>query len=133
MGEQTIIRIDLKSPIPAYQQIGDAIRACLVEGQVRPGDRLPVVRELAADLGVHHNTVAEAYRQLAEEGWLELRRGRGATVRDRRQPKPKAGAEERFQQRMRELVAKALSEGLQRALIAAKLRALSRQLMGVER
>src|ERR1700730_19257747 len=85
MGERkTAIRIDLAAPTPAYRQIADAIRALLVAGELRPGERLPTVRQLAIDLAVHHNTVAEAYRILSEEGWVDLRRKRGATVVERR-------------------------------------------------
>jgi DNA-binding transcriptional regulator YhcF (GntR family) len=59
--------------------IADGLRALLVHGAFKTGDRLPTVRQLAIDLTVHHNTVAQAYRLLADEGWLDLRRHRGAT------------------------------------------------------
>ena len=72
------LRIALTANAPAYRQIVDAVRAVLVGGALRPGDQLPPVRQLALDLGVHFNTVAEAYRILAGEGWLDLRRQRGA-------------------------------------------------------
>lgn len=107
-----VIRIDLASPTPVYRQIADALRALMVEGALAPGDPLPTVRALAADLGVHHNTVAEAYRQLAAEGWLDLRRHHGARIKPREQPPPTAGAAERFTQRLRELIAKGRAEGL---------------------
>src|SRR5215475_2153528 len=80
------LRIDLSSTIPVYQQIADQVRAMLVAGQLSPGDRLPTVRQVAVDLGVNHNTVAEAYRNLADEGWLLLERGRGAVVTERSTP-----------------------------------------------
>ena len=75
-----VIRIDLASSVPAYRQIVNAIRALLVAGVFPVGDALPTVRRLAVDLGVHHNTVAEAYRVLSGEGWLDLRRRHGAIV-----------------------------------------------------
>jgi DNA-binding transcriptional regulator YhcF (GntR family) len=80
------------------------------------------------DLGVHHNTVAGAYRQLAEEGWLELRRGRGATVIERPAPAPTARAEGEFRQRLEELVVKALAEGVPAAAVSRELRARSTEL-----
>ncbi len=80
------IRIDLNSPVPATRQIADGLRVELVEGRLKPGDYLPSVRRIAMELGVHFNTVAEAYRVLASEGWLDLRHGRGATVVERTQP-----------------------------------------------
>jgi DNA-binding transcriptional regulator YhcF (GntR family) len=73
------------------------------------------------DLGVHHNTVAGAYRQLAEEGWLDLRRGRGAMVIERPTPDPSPRAEAEFRQRMEELVVKALAEGVPAGTVARDL------------
>ena len=64
------IRIDLNSDVPAYRQIVDAIRVLLVNGELQVGTGLPSVRRLAMELGVHFNTVGEAYRELAQEGWL---------------------------------------------------------------
>ena len=63
------IRIDPSSGIPAVRQIADNLRVLLVGGQLAPGAALPPVRRVAVELGVHFNTVAEAYRQLAAEGW----------------------------------------------------------------
>src|SRR5579872_7136434 len=64
-----ILRVDSNSSIPVYRQIVDGVRILLVNGELAPGDQLPPVRRLALDLGVHFNTVAEAYRTLEEEGW----------------------------------------------------------------
>lgn len=118
---QLVIKIDLARAIPVYRQIEDAVRALIVEGQLRAGDRLPTVRDLALDLAVHHNTVAQAYRELAEEGWLELGRRRGATVIDRAPPRSTAANRRLFAQRARELVAKAQADGLSRGEIATIL------------
>lgn len=115
------LRIDLESPTPAYEQIQSGVRAMLVAGDLQPGQRLPTVRELAVDLGVHHNTVAEAYRLLAVEGWLDLRRRRGATVLARPAPRPTADAKARFTRQLQELAAKAIGEGVARADVAKEL------------
>jgi len=116
-----MLRIDLASSVPVYEQIANGLRAELVAGQFGPGDRLPTVRALAIDLGVHHNTVAQAYRQLAEEGWLELKRHRGATVRERHHPPDRSEGTERFTRPLRELLAKALAEGLSRRVLIREL------------
>ena len=116
------LHIDLASPVPVYRQIARGLRILLVEGTLAPGHRLPTIRDLAIDLGVHRNTVAEAYRLLADEGWIELRRRRGATVLDRPLPSPAAGAWERWAQRLNELIAEALTEGLTPDRIATALR-----------
>ena len=118
-----LIQIDLASPTPVYRQIADAIRAHLAEGRVAPGDYLPTVRRLATDLAVHHNTVAQAYRVLADEGWLDLRRHHGARVQSR--PAPAGDADghglEQFAARLRELVAIARTQGLDPAALADAL------------
>ena len=123
------IQIDLNSPVPAYRQIVDAVRVLLVEGALAPGSSLPSVRRLAMELGVHFNTVGEAYRQLAEEGWLDLRHGRGATVIAR--GSPEAAAPERVQEfrtQLRSLIARMRSAGVPAARIAAELRSLTERL-----
>jgi GntR family transcriptional regulator len=114
-----ILRIDLAAATPAYEQIVSGLRAILVAGGFEPGDQLPTVRQLAVDLSVHHNTVAEAYRMLAAEGWLELKRGRGATVLGRATPEPAAGSKEKFSRSLRELVAKAMADGVPESAIAS--------------
>lgn len=81
------VSLNLESPIPAYRQIADDLRRHLVDGRLKPGDLLPPIRQLALDLGVHFNTVALSYRLLADEGWLELKRRRGATVIARNAPR----------------------------------------------
>ena len=81
------VSLNLDSSVPAYRQIADEVRRHLVDGQLEPGDLLPPIRQLALDLGVHFNTVALAYRLLADEGWLELKRRRGATVIARNAPR----------------------------------------------
>ena len=81
------VTLNLESSIPAYRQIADDLRRHLVDGQLKPGDLLPPIRQLALDLGVHFNTVALAYRLLADEGWLELKRRRGASVIARNAPR----------------------------------------------
>jgi DNA-binding transcriptional regulator YhcF (GntR family) len=81
------VSLNLDSPVPAYRQIANDLRRHLVEARLKPGDLLPPIRQLALDLGVHFNTVALAYRLLADEGWLELKRRRGAAVIARDAPR----------------------------------------------
>jgi DNA-binding transcriptional regulator YhcF (GntR family) len=120
------ITIDFNSAIPVYRQIVDALRHLLVSGALKPGDPVPTVRQLAIDLGVHFNTVAQAYRLLAEEGWLDLKRRRGAVVLDRRQPAaPSKERQKQALQRLRELTAQLQSEGIPANQIATQLRKLA--------
>lgn len=120
------IRIDPDSPVAAVRQIVDAMRVELVEGRLKPGDTLPSVRRAAIDLGLHFNTVAEAYRQLAEEGWLELKHGRSARVADRQQPRATRQTVEGYRQRLRELVSQMRAAGIPEDSIASELKLISR-------
>ena len=130
MAARSIIRIDLSSSVPAYRQIADAIRARLVNRALKPGAQLPPVRQLAADLAVHHNTVAEAYRILAEEGWLDLRRRRGAVVLERATPSASAKDRGALRQRLRGLIAEMCTAGVSIASIREEFDAIARQLAG---
>jgi GntR family transcriptional regulator len=120
------ITVDIKSPIPVYRQIVDAMRHLLVSGALEPGDQVPTVRQLALDLGVHFNTVAQAYRTLSEEGWLDLKRRRGATVLDRRTPStPSKEQQGHSFQRLQQLTAQLRAEGIPSKQIARQLRKLA--------
>jgi GntR family transcriptional regulator len=123
------IRIDTSSLIPAYRQVADQLRTLAVESVIRPGDTLPPIRRLALELGVHFNTIAEAYRVLEQENLLEITHGHGARVMDRTPPR-RAEPEslENFRQRLRELVASVRVHGLSTRQIMAELRVLAKGL-----
>lgn len=128
MTARATLRVDPASPTPVYRQIVDGIRSQLVDGRLAPGDALPTVRDLALDLGVHFNTVAEAYRLLSTEGWLDLRRRRGAVVTARKTPKPAPNAREAFAARLRQMIAQVRAEGLALPAIARELDEMSHEL-----
>ena len=121
MAQELRIRVDLNSEIPVYRQIVNTIRIMLVSGSLKPGAELPSVRRVARDLGVHFNTVAESYRILAEEGWLDLRHGRSARVIERNVPTPSPAALEEFQHRLRALVAEIVAKGTDPKNVAAEM------------
>ncbi len=74
------IEVDFRSKEPIVDQIRKQIRFLIATGRLRPGDQLPTVRQLAADLRVNFNTVARAYRALDEEGMISTQHGRGTFV-----------------------------------------------------
>ncbi len=120
-----LLRIDPLSPAPLVRQIVDQLRVLLVEGSLKPGTALPPVRTLATDLAIHFNTVAEAYRQLALEGWIDLRHGRGALVIERESPAASRSEISGYRQRLRELVSQMRAQGVSPARIAAELKAIA--------
>ncbi|HKO17688.1 MAG TPA: GntR family transcriptional regulator [Acidobacteriaceae bacterium] len=128
MSRNVTLQVDLSSATPAYRQIVDGLRTLLVSGELRPGDSLPTVRSLGLDLGVHFSTVAEAYRTLSEEGWLELKRHHGAFVTDRRSPAPSPAARIEFSTRLRQLIAQVRAAGLPTKDIHEELTASAREL-----
>jgi GntR family transcriptional regulator len=106
---------------PIYRQLRDRVVAMILEGALGAGDPLPSVRTVAADHRLNPITVLKAYQQLADEGLVESRRGRGMFV----QP----GAREALLRDERE---KFLGEEWPR--VAATIRRLGldpRQLLGV--
>ena len=78
------LTIDANEKSPLYQQIVDGVKELIARGELREGMTLPSVRQVANDLGVNLNTIAVAYRQLQEEGFLRVRHGAGAIVSSRR-------------------------------------------------
>ena len=74
------VKVDKGDPTDLYEQVAAEIRRAIAEGEVRPGERLPPAKDLAAVLGVNTNTVLRALRVLRDEGLLEFRRGRGISV-----------------------------------------------------
>lgn len=128
MADRTTLRIDLDSETPAYRQIVDGLRILLVGGKLAPGSELPSVRKMARDLGVHFNTVAEAYRTLADEGWLLLHHGRSARVVFRDAPNPTRDQIDVFGHRLRALIAEMLAKGISAAELRVEMRKAAEEL-----
>lgn len=113
--------VDHDAPEPVYRQIADQVRALVARGRLRPGDELPSVRELGAALGVNLNTVARAWRLLAEEGLVDLRHGSGAVVRAAA-PVPTPLLDDDSRRRLDDLLSRWVLRGADRAAAEAALR-----------
>lgn len=74
------VAVDPDLDAAPFQQIVDQLRSFIERGDLRAGDALPTVRQLAGDLGVAPNTVARAYGELQEQGWLAGDGRRGTRV-----------------------------------------------------
>jgi|SRR6476619_811829 GntR family transcriptional regulator len=72
--------INAADPMPLYAQLARAIRFAIATQQLRTGDQLPTVRQLAVDLKINANTVARVYAELERAGMVETRRGVGTFV-----------------------------------------------------
>jgi GntR family transcriptional regulator len=74
------VKIDPSGPLPLFEQVAAEIRRAIADGEAKPGERMPLAKDLATVLGVNANTVLRALRLLRDEGLLEFRQGRGITV-----------------------------------------------------
>ena len=122
------IRIDVNAAEPVFRQVAAQIRTLIVEGVLQPGDELPPVRKLAIDLAVHFNTIAESYRMLAAEGFLDVGHGRAARVAERRTPRMAAGSLEAWRGRLRQTLAEMKADGLPASRIRKELESLMENL-----
>src|SRR6476659_3090647 len=73
-------RLDPASGVPTYLQLVQQVEHALVLGYLEPGDQLPKVREVVADLAINPNTVLKAYRELEHKGLAAGRPGVGTFV-----------------------------------------------------
>ena len=75
-----MIEIDPTSPVPLYIQISEQVRRLIAIGALKPGERLPTIRELAVRARVNRNTAARAIQQLESSGLIRTRVGQGTFV-----------------------------------------------------
>jgi GntR family transcriptional regulator len=75
-----LITVDPRARGTLAEQVATQIRHAIARGELRNGERLPAARDLAASIDVNMHTVLRAYALLQDDGLIELRRGRGATV-----------------------------------------------------
>jgi GntR family transcriptional regulator len=106
------IRLDPNSGTPLHLQIKEQVRLALATGVLHPGDQLPTVRDLAADLRINPNTIARVYRDLQAEGLILSRQGSGSFVSEGARTLVDAQTPELVRSRMRGVVALGLSVGL---------------------
>lgn len=80
MNDPLLIQLDFQADAPIYEQIVEQVRQRIAGGALQPGDQLPTVRQMAADLRVNFNTVARAYRMLDDAGLISTQQGRGTYI-----------------------------------------------------
>lgn len=114
MSRVTPMTIALASadPRPIVRQITDHIRLAITTGDLRHGARLPSVRALAAQLLINSNTVAKAYSELANEGWLHGQHGQGMFVAGQQGRLSQAERQRRLDEAVRMFVAKVVGADL---------------------
>ena len=112
------------------EQLGTQLTLGVISGDLKPGEKLPSVRELARRYKIHSNTVSAAYRDVEARGWLEVRKGSGVYVRDLRRATEKSSLDELIEgfleeTRRRGFSAAEVRTGLARVLGAAPVRKIT--------
>src|SRR5438309_9846136 len=101
------LHISASDGLPIYQQIVEQIRTQVAAGRLTPGEELPPIRVLAEQLVVNANTVARAYRELAEAGVLANRRTAGTVVADGAAPRAREQCADKLVERIDALLTEA--------------------------
>ena len=73
-----MIQLNYRDGRPIYEQVRDGLRQLLVVGAIQPGDKLPSVRSMAAQLAINPNTIQRAYEALEQEGYVYSVPGKGS-------------------------------------------------------
>lgn len=108
------LAISTGSDTPIYKQITDQVRLAVATGRLRVDDQLPSVRALAEELVLNPNTVARAYSDLAREGLVEARSGRGAFIIRKRKVFSREEGRRRLGSLLDSLIGEALAMDLTR-------------------
>ncbi|NBI32473.1 GntR family transcriptional regulator [Enterorhabdus sp. P55] len=77
-----LFEVDKKSDLPPWLQLRNRLAYLIATGYFKPGEKLPTVRGLAAEISINFNTVNKAYISLMDEGYIESRPGKGTIVRE---------------------------------------------------
>ena len=107
--------LDPRSPVPLYEQIAARLRVAVASDELKAGELLPSVRQLAATLRVNPATVVQAYRDLEREGFVEMRHGAGTFVQHVGGTKRSAERQRQARKLAREVLAEAARVGLSAA------------------
>jgi GntR family transcriptional regulator len=106
------LQIDAHAGMPVYRQVLDQIKYYIASGILKPGDRLPSIRELAQTLAINPTTVVRVYGDLEHEGVIEMQHGRGAFVTARSFRMTSAQRERKIRELARRLVVEAAQMGV---------------------
>jgi GntR family transcriptional regulator len=115
-------RLDGSTGVPPYLQLVHQVRQALLLGYLQEGDRLPTVKDVAADLVINPNTVVKAYRQLEHEGLAGGRPGQGTFITATAAPVPpeaQGGLRASLEAWLRAAAEAGMSDDAVTALIAA--------------
>jgi GntR family transcriptional regulator len=114
------VELDLQSEVPLYSQLADQIVEGIASGGLKPGEPLPSVRSLAADLGINLHTVNKAYQVLKQEGFLQIHRKQGVVVQPGEMPAMTEEFDIRLSRQLKALAAEAAVRGMAEDAFSAR-------------
>ena len=76
------MQLNYRDSKPIYEQVKDGIRKLVISNVIKTDEKLPSVREMAAKYAINPNTIARAYKELEEEGYLYTQSGKGTFAAD---------------------------------------------------
>lgn len=120
-------RLDLETGVPVYRQIIDQVHGARASGALRPGARLPTVRQLAVDLSINPNTVVRAYRELELTGIITTHQGTGTFLTERKVEINEAERERKLDQLVADFVSRAGREGFSIRDLRSRLKEFVKQ------
>ncbi|MCM3400459.1 GntR family transcriptional regulator [Oceanobacillus profundus] len=106
------INLNLESREPIYIQLQQQIIEGIAKKQLQPGDALPSVRSLAADIGINLHTVNKAYQQLKQDGFILIHRQKGVVVHPDGVPQADEEYRQELKAKLRPLIADSICRGL---------------------
>jgi len=114
-------RLNTHSGVPPYLQIVQQVKQALQVGILQPGDQLPTVKDVVAQIAINPNTVFKAYRDLESLGLVEGRTGSGTFVKQR-PAGPSPQVQDMLSQDLKGWINKAKKAGLDDESIEALVR-----------
>jgi len=123
--------IDPSNGLAIYEQVVRQVVFAIAAGALQTGDMVPSVRELARELAINPNTVARAYRQLQDDGVLQIVRGTGLAVADGASRRCQAERLKLLRRRIQQVLVEAQQSRLEhaqlRSLVESELAAIKRE------
>ena len=106
------IKLDFESDEPIYTQLTQQIITSIAKRELLPGEKLPSVRALAADIGINLHTVNKAYQQLRQGGLILIHRQRGVVVNPDGTPQADQTYKEELLKKLHPLIAESICRGM---------------------
>lgn len=111
-----MVHLDYRDARPIYAQIAEQFKRQIEAGVLRAGEKLPSVRELAAELAINPNTIQRSYRELEQQGWIASVSGKGSFV-----SRVPTGEQDALWQALEQAAAGLLARGVTREEIMKRL------------